>query len=249
MREAFGAFGDDAEVLAALTVNMPAIGTAIATFVAMHLFFTKLYYNNSLRGTMVPGPPSERLGATLGWCSGLLRVLKMPNEEFIQHCGLDAVAFVEFSKLLLKILFSFSLWACTVEVAVFYFAVQDGDNASSLSSFLARASLANLDAVPSSGNSRPSQALSLALSLLGLWLNSLYALVQINKSWLKLVGWIHSALEDPSDVVSHTLLVRATNPLARPFSQASALRTGEGLYPGEIHSVRMVRDTGKLCKL
>ena len=248
IREAFGAYGDDAEVLASLTVNMPAIGTSIATFVAMHLFFTKLYYSNALRGKMVDAP-SDRFGATFGWCSGLLRVLKMPNDEFTQHCGLDAMAFIEFSTLLLKILFSFMVWACTIEIAVFYFAVQDGDNASSLSSFLARASLANLDAVPSSGNSRPSQALSLALSLLGLWLNSLYALVQINKSWLKLVGWIHSALEDPSDVVSHTLLVRATNPLAKPFSQASALSTWEGLYPGEIHSVRMVRHTGKLPEL
>ena len=249
LREAFGAFGDDAEVLASLTVNLPAIGSSIGIFVAMHLFFTKLYYNNALRGKKIGAPP-DRLGATLGWCSGLLRVLRMPNREFIEHCGVDAMAFIEFSRLLLKILFSFMLWACTVEVAVFYVAVQeDATSSASVSSFLARASLANVAMVPSSGSGRPAQALSLALSLLGLWLNSLYALAQINKSWHRLVGYIHTALEDPRDVVSHTLLVRATNPLAKPFSQASAYRTWEGLYPGQIHSVRMVRHTGKLPEL
>ena len=86
----------------------------------------------------------------------------MPNDEFIQHCGLDAMAFVEFSWLLLKILTSFMVWACTIEVAIFYFAVEESSTASSVPSFLARASLANMDAMPSSGGGRASQALSSA---------------------------------------------------------------------------------------
>lgn len=248
IREAFGAFGDDAEVLASITVNMPAVGTAVGLFVVLHVLFHKLYYSNSVRGLEVDAPSDKRLG----WCSSVATALRMPASEFIQKCGVDAMAFCEFAKLLLKILFSFMLWACTIEIAIFYSAVQSRDDVDSISpSFLARASLANVDAVPSGGGDswKPTQALSLIFSMVGLWLNSLYALILIDKSWRRIVGWCHVALEDSSDIVSHALLVRATNPLAKPFSQASALHTWEGLYPGEIFSVRMVRDTGKLPKL
>ena len=82
-----------------------------------------------------------------------------------------------------------------------------------------------------------------------MWCGTVFALVQVHRSYKYVISWCHLALADTSNIQGLTILVRAINSLAKPLPQAEARATWDALYPGEVHSVRMVRNTGKLPKL
>jgi len=170
----------------------------------------------------------------------------------LRLAGVDAATFMEFIRLCIKILTSMLVWALVVELAFYVYSVQDffevrgGDISPG---FLERASLANLEEVPDDGNWTPTQALALITSMLGIWINTIYGIFMLKRSWEKIVSWCKEALEDETDVVSHVVLVRAANPFVKPVTQAEAFATWDMLFPNEIFSVRMIRSTAQLPKL
>ena len=244
----FGAIGDDAEVLSSILVNLPALGIAMATYLVLHVLFSSEYYANKDRGkdleTLVP---SSRFRVLSGICTAM----RLSDDEYVRIAGVDAAAFVEHLRVGFRILVGFLLWGLVTEVGLYYLAAQDyfarGGNVAE--GFLARASIAGMDPVPTDGSWSPQQACSLLFSLVGLWLNSLLALRAINRSWQKVVGWCQASLADADDPVSHVVLVRASSPLTKPVTQAQAFATWDVLYPGSIYSVRVVRETGALPSL
>ena len=246
LTEAFGAIGDDAEVIASLIINVPAILSLLLLYVLLHMAFTNMYYPGAARSRAKLKIPNGR-----GICAGFIQSWRLSDDDFVELAGVDAMAFIEFMRLLLRITFSFMLWALVAETVVYAITVdrriQDGGDVPP--GFIARTSLANVASIPLGGTWQPMQALSLLLSLVGIWLNTIYALVHMSRTWRKILHWCHTAPKEDEAVVAYSLLVRARNPLAKPIRQADALQAWEDLYPGEIHSVRMVRHTGNLPRL
>ena len=246
INEAFGAFGEDAEVLAALVSNMPLFGAMLLLYCVLHTAFRSVYYLNVVRGTAPPPPPvpTSTVDAVLSTlcCGWAKHVLRMSDDEFASHAGIDAFCFIVFLRLVIRVLFAFGLWAVAVNMTFYVLAM----SAEEQPVFLARASIANLASVADGGDWH--QWSSLVASVVGMWVCTLYAVWELNRTWRHVIAKCQQSMACADDVSSHTILVRSTDPRNLPQSREDAHRTWEGLYPQQVHTVRMVRNTGALPK-
>ena len=224
----------------------------------LHWFFSHSYYSNAFKREEKDAVTTQRnlsIPNRSSWCSGIFHAFTMSDDDYLRHAGVDALSFVEYLRLSFRVLASCMIWGVIAELACYTVASQNSFESGRdvPPGFLARASLANIGAVPSSGSwdelGDEAQAFALALSLIGIYLNTFYALSQLGNSWKRVSGWAHKYLEDPDNPTSHAVLVQSTQPLSKPISQVTAFKTWDSVYPGEVISVRMIRDTGKLPAL
>ena len=109
----WGANGEDAEVLAAISVNLPVVGVLIAGYIVLHILFEPYFYNNataksreaSRKGKPAPPkPPSGRLRSI----TSCFFAFKVDDQTFIECAGIDAYAYVEFIRCALRVLVLFA---------------------------------------------------------------------------------------------------------------------------------------------
>lgn len=226
--------------------------TVPADFI-LHCLFDKFFYSNETSISRVSQrkhkdvplhvPPPGRFRAlhafTYAW--------NTDDTSFIQCAGIDAFAFIEYLRCALRVLVGFATWALLVNTAFYY--TNTHANPDVPPAFLSRSSIVYLEALPTDGDGGSWDAwMALVCSLIGLWVNSLHTYVQLSRSWRRIVRACQTSMADAGDAASHAILVRANNPLAKPFKQIDAFLTWAGLYPGQVLSVRMCRDTGSLPK-
>ena len=243
----------------------------------LHLLFEPYFYANWTQPSreasrtgkkLPPTPPVGRLRAFTACCFAY----KVDDATFIECAGVDAFAFVEYLKCSLRVLTLFAIWALSINTAFYYsnthavrvYALEprfltvapEGpsfeflvlpQNPAVPEAFLSRSSIVYIDSLVD-GEGAWDQWAAFIFSLLGMWVCSLHGYYQLVRSWQRLVRACQTSMADAGDAASHTLLVRAINPLAKPFEQNEAFALWAGLYPNQIFSVRMCRDTRELPK-
>ena len=239
VKSAFGAQGEDAELLAALASNLPVLFVMVVLFVIFHIAFHRIFYLNIVRRN-VPPPSSS------GPCGWISHILQISDAEYCQYAGIDAFCFVEYLKLVIRILFSMSSWAVAVNMTFYLISINGNTKEDLPPGFLARASLANLPSVGDGGNWQTWSAL--LASLVGMYVCSGYFYYSWYTAWIRVITKVQSSMSVADDVTSYTMLVRSTDPSALPQKRSLAERTWRHIYPGEVQCVRMVRDTGALPK-
>ncbi len=245
-----GASGEDAQVLAALVTNIPIAIALVALFLALHYCFESLFYTNTEHG-LAPAKPA----GAWGWLCSI--VWGMADDEYMKHSGLDALVFIEFLRLGARVLIFMLVWSCFIDMTFYVLSTDEtvAHHQSSIDpriydSFLARASLANVRPVPVGDGYDWDQALAFSMSLVGMWLGSIFTLWQLKRTWRRVIKWSHfSMAAQAGDPTSHAILVRATDPREHLRSPDELRRQWDSLYPGEVHSVRVVRETGRLPSL
>ena len=126
----------------ALRINIPSFAVIVGVYVVLHFIFFDQFYKNPLqRGKDAPALPQKY--SPFGFVCTLFR---MSDDDFQKYCGLDALTFLLFIRLVIKILIWFGLYAITVGILTMWAASEFGDGGEweGPSGGLARISLANL---------------------------------------------------------------------------------------------------------
>ena len=78
VKSVLGARGDDAEVLASVVVNLPALGTALGLYIVLYFMFWELYHANACVGVKSHCPSSAaKAGAALYDTSRACRTMNL----------------------------------------------------------------------------------------------------------------------------------------------------------------------------
>jgi len=207
-------------VLAALMPNIVMAIVWVLVFLALHSCFEALFYTEIERKQAPPKPRGE-----WGWICSV--VIGMSDDDYMAHAGLDALTFIEMLRLCTRIVVFLLVWACLVDMTFYLVSAEvslDSSTATQthgsvdpahLNSFLGRASLANVRALPAGAGALDyewDQALAFSMSLVGMWLASFYAYWQLKYTWRRVIHWAQRSMATAGDAASHTILVRATDP-------------------------------------
>ena len=231
----------------------------VLVYLALHSWFEELFYTEIERRH---APPKPR--GAWGWICSV--VIGMSDDDYMEHAGLDALTFVEMIRLMIRVTGFLLVWACVVDMTTYLVSAQVSlDNSTTtqqqstidptmLNSFLARSSIANVRPLPSDQSFLEckyewDQALAFSMSLVGMWLASFYTYYQLKCTWRRITKWAQRSMAASGDAASHAILVRPIDPQVRGRGPDELLAVWQSLYPGEVHSVRVVREVGKLPKL
>lgn len=235
--------GDDAELVIALITYFPCfIGMFLFAFVGQRLVKNNYYRKWELAG-LGPTPPSTEFG----WIPVALR---FTNDEIFEHAGLDSLIFLEFIRMLLRILGWFSLYACASIAFTAYSTSTSGVESQPLGR-IARLSMANLLTIDDTAGPLVDRWLALWASVVGIWLLSGLTIWQMRNSWQRVLQWRKNAWREQREQASalavciHSLDRRDKAQLSREHTLGFWRR----LYGDEIYDVRMVRPTGNIKSL
>ena len=241
---------DDNTLLASVPVNLGLLTIFVLLYFVLHLLFYPQFYKNPLKRGHGPPPPP---GARYNPCAALWFSIRMSDDDYEHHAGLDALALIEFIRLSLRILLGYAAYGFTAGALSIWAALTYGSDSwgSRPLGALARISLTNLSPFSSDATSGEwDRWLGSLSSVLGCWYLSVLTIYQLNSSWQRVVHRRQRSLANAHDASSLAILVRSTRqPLPRVYSKEEALALWTSLYPGAIYDVRMVRETGRLPKL
>ena len=241
--------GEDAELVASAMVNLQMLGYMAIAYTALHFLFTDQFYNNPLKRGRGPEP----LPRARAWRFVPI-VLRMSDDDIERYSGLDALAFLEFIWLALKILSYYAVYGLVVSAVSSWVAATWGEGEwEGPEGGLARLSIANMRAFRDAEDifsDSWDRWLPSIVSVVGCMLLTGVTIRLLAASWEKIIARRSALLANASDYSALTVLVRTSGLHAkRPTAAAEARALWELLYPGQVYDVRMVRDSGDLAKL
>ena len=200
----------------------------LALYAVLHTLFRRYFYTNIRRGT---GPLSPRRAASRVFSAPMLRgrdgtlldepreapLWRMSDDELVEHVKLDAFALLLFIRVAMVVLGGYALYGATVSLIVTYISavVEESGAYEGPPGNLARLSLANLKEFR--GGDIFGEAatwdiwLAAIASVVGCWLFTLVALVQLRRGWDRMIMFKRRALSDARDAQALAICVRETD--------------------------------------
>ena len=241
---------DDDTLIAGISAYLPMFCVTLVLYAVLHMLFRRYFYTNIRRGT---GPSIPSRGSLCGWlfCVPMLRgrdgalldepreapLWRMSDDELVEHVKLDAFALLLFIRVAMVVLGGYALYGATVSLIVTYVSavVEESGAYEGPPGNLARLSLANLKEFR--GGDIFGEAatwdiwLAAIASVVGCWLFTLVALVQLRRGWDRMIMFKRRALSDARDAQALAICVRETDAkalLAKARAAALAAKAKAG---------------------
>lgn len=234
--------GEDATLVAAVSMSLPTFSAFLVGYLVLHTLFRVHYYRNPLLRGKGPQPPAHVLG--------FLRLIwHMTDDQLEEWAGLDAFALLLFLKVVLRVLGKYAAYTLTANLVTMWAHAHYGDGGvwEGPPGGLARISIANLRAFDGDPWAAPwDRWLPAVTSVVGAWLLTYLTVSELNRSWKRMLARRLASLTDARDASSLTCLVRGGGLLGKTYAREEMLKLWTLLYPGAIHDIRIVRDTGEL---
>ena len=235
---------DDRKLATALTTDCILFCVALALYMVFHQKRSKWYYTNPLRRGFGPSAPEP--ASAWEW----LRILwRMPLDDFEAHAGSNARVFMEFLLVVLHLLWYHLPVAIveTIAILVASLALYPGgllDEYGNDLGGLARLSFGNLQAKDAGTiGQKVAFYTATSCSVLSMYGFTYRCLTQLNDAWTRVIDARQRKMAEASDASTRAVLVCGS---LQPRSTLRLLAQWAETYPGLVHGLCMVRDTGML---